>query len=557
MINASPRGKNGNTASLIEAFLEGYITVHPDAIVKYIELKNYDVKACIGCFSCWKNSKGQCIHKDDMNNLLEAYLSSDLIIWGTPLYHHGMTSLLKRFVERTLPLSLPYIVKKGDKFTHPERWSTSEKKNILISNCGFPEHHNFNIIQQSFNRIASNGLDESILCVMGELLSKKPLENVIKWYFDAVKKSGEEFANANCFSQETKITLKKALVPIENFIEMANISWEVEGESPPAIETAMGISTKASEPSDTLAGLNQLKLMKYSFNKDLVVEDTILVIKFSDVEEIYHFKINDQECKLIVGDSDAYTTKITTPLQVWSKISNGEIDASQAMLDGLYKVEGNMNFLMKMREIFGGEKRKNDISVDLENSQIIGLKKSKWMSVSFIPWIISWVTIANSSLFGITVPLVLMTIIVAIKVRYKSITYFEKMSLLYFIFLSAMEFLGITIIGQETVAVNYFSMAAIWFLSVLDKKPLTADYSKFEVSKEMRDNAIFLKTNENLTVFWSALFIVQGIIYMILKQFGLNSFAPGLYLFTIAALIYTKWYTVWYPRKVMSGSGVK
>lgn len=60
---------------------------------------------------------------------------------------------------------------------------------------------------------------------------------------------------------------------------------------------------------------------------------------FTDIGESYHFVIKNDYCELHEGESDYFTTKILTPYDVWMKISNQEIDVSQAMIDGLYKVE--------------------------------------------------------------------------------------------------------------------------------------------------------------------------------------------------------------------------
>jgi len=557
VLNGSPRGKNGNTEILVDKFLEGYLNINSSTTVDYIELRKFEVKSCIGCFNCWRKTPGKCIHKDDMEELMELYLAADTIIWATPLYHHGMTSILKTFVERTLPVSQPYIVENNGKFTHPERWDISGKKNILISNCGFPEHQNFDIMTQSFNRIASGGIDESILCVMGELLSKKPLQSIIQWYLDSVEKSGVEFAKSSEFSMETRSTLGTPLVPIEKFIEMANLSWEAEGEMPPSYEEAMGLAerTYSSSTQNHLKGLSQLKLMKHSFNKENAKGyDSILEIEFTDIQEIYHFIIKDQSCELVEGKSNSYTTKIATPYDIWLQISNGELEGSQAMMDGLYKVKGDMNLLMKMRTLFGGESIDHSIpSTTIENERILGIHGNRWMSISFIPWIMSWVSIGFNGIWGIWLPLVMSTFIAGLKWEHHEVTYFEKASVLYFSLLGIIQLVGLPIVSHQGVILNYFSIAIIWGVSLIDGRSLTSDYSKYEVEGNMSENALFKKTNENLTFFWSIMFTVQGILFITLNSQGLTRFAPCLYILTIAALKFTKWYSAWYPQKIMQG----
>ncbi|MBF8983167.1 NAD(P)H-dependent oxidoreductase [Lutibacter sp. B2] len=554
ILNGSPRGKKGNTAKLIDQFMKGYQTVKPNSHIDYVELRKKNVKNCIGCFNCWTKTPGKCIHGDDMETLLQQYIDANVVIWATPLYHHGMTSILKTFVERTLPISEPYIIKKEGKFAHPERYETSGKRNILISNCGFPEHHNFDIMMQSFKRITNNHIDESILCIMGELLSKKPLAGRIQWYMEALETAGKEYAQNRHFDSDTRNTLGQPLVPLEDFIEMANLSWEAEGEIPPNFNEAMG--EEAPGGIQHKKGFSYLKLMRQSFiSKNAKGLDAILEIEFTDLNETHHFIIKNQKCELIDGRNTSFTTKIITTYDTWMKISNGEVSGSQAMMDGLYRIEGDFNFMMVMSKIFGSGESDKDKKMDecSQNSKILGIKGEKWMSISFIPWILSWICIGFNSILGVWSPLLLSGGIAAIKRKNGEVTYFEKMSVLYFSVLGVLQLLGISFISTEGTLLNYFSMALIWGISLLDRKPLTADYSKHRFDVNMQDNIMFTKTNEILTLFWSTMFILQGCLFILLRQLHLVKFTPFLYILTFIALKFTGWFSNWYPGYIAKG----
>jgi len=489
-----------------------------------------------------------------MDTLLQQYIDADVVIWATPLYHHGMTSILKTFVERMLPINEPYIVKKDGKFTHPERCDTSGKRNILISNCGFPEHHNFDILIQSFKRITKDQIDESILCIMGELLSKKPLGGRIKWYFEAIENAGKEYAQNKHFDSDTRNTLAQPLVPLEDFIEMANLSWKVEGETPPDFNEAMG--EESTRDLKYKKGFSYLKLMRQSFvSKNAKGVDAILEIEFTDLAETHHFMIKNQKCELIDGSNTSFTTKIITTYDTWMKISNGEVSGSQAMIDGLYRVEGDFNFMMVMGKLFGsGESDKVEkIAQSHQKSDVLGIKGEKWMSILFIPWILSWVCIGFNSMLGLWIPLLLSVSITVIKRKFGEVTYFEKMSVVYFSVLGVVQVLGGSFLSNEGTLLNYFSMALIWGFSLIDRKPLTADYSKHRFEGDIKNNIMFIKTNEILTLFWSGMFIIQGCIYILLRQFHLVKFAPFIYILTFVALKFTGWFSAWYPGYIARG----
>ena len=62
--------------------------------------------------------------------------------------------------------------------------------------------------------------------------------------------------------------------------------------------------------------------------------------------------ISEGKCSFREGDSSSPTLTIRSPADVWMKIARQEINRAQALMDGLYEVEGDMNFLMKMGDLF-------------------------------------------------------------------------------------------------------------------------------------------------------------------------------------------------------------
>ena len=99
---ASPR-KNGNTNTLVDTFLEGASSA---AEVKKYSLIDLTINPCMGCAqNCAFQAGIACkIHRDDMDELLQEVLSSDIILFASPLYCATYTSLMTRFFERALPL---------------------------------------------------------------------------------------------------------------------------------------------------------------------------------------------------------------------------------------------------------------------------------------------------------------------------------------------------------------------------------------------------------------------------------------------------------------------
>lgn len=107
-INGSPR-KNGNTVTLLNKALEGAAAA--GAETEMIHLYDLKFKGCSSCFACKrKNSKfiGSCAMKDDLTEVLERVMMSDVLLLGAPLYLGDITGEMKSFYERLVFMNLSY-----------------------------------------------------------------------------------------------------------------------------------------------------------------------------------------------------------------------------------------------------------------------------------------------------------------------------------------------------------------------------------------------------------------------------------------------------------------
>lgn len=96
-ISASPR--NGNTQYLLNKALE-HVNEFPVEVDKRIySFKGKSIKPCTGCLACYKNS-GNCILKDDFEELRQIWIESDAIVYASPVYVAGIPGELKCFFDR-------------------------------------------------------------------------------------------------------------------------------------------------------------------------------------------------------------------------------------------------------------------------------------------------------------------------------------------------------------------------------------------------------------------------------------------------------------------------
>ena len=70
--------------------------------VEYISLKGKEIKYCIGCLTC--QSKGSCVLKDDVFEIMEKVKNADVIVYATPIYYYEMSGQMKTLLDRLNPL---------------------------------------------------------------------------------------------------------------------------------------------------------------------------------------------------------------------------------------------------------------------------------------------------------------------------------------------------------------------------------------------------------------------------------------------------------------------
>ena len=92
--------RGGNTDKLAQAFAKGV----EDAgnTVRILRTAEKRIEPCQGCLSCQQTHR--CAIFDDMQNILEAMMESDVICFATPIYFYEMSGRMKTLLDRTNPI---------------------------------------------------------------------------------------------------------------------------------------------------------------------------------------------------------------------------------------------------------------------------------------------------------------------------------------------------------------------------------------------------------------------------------------------------------------------
>lgn len=59
------------------------------------------IHPCSACYYC-RDHGGQCVHKDDMAELLQKMIDADVIVFSSPVYFYSIDAQLKAVIDRTL-----------------------------------------------------------------------------------------------------------------------------------------------------------------------------------------------------------------------------------------------------------------------------------------------------------------------------------------------------------------------------------------------------------------------------------------------------------------------
>ena len=321
-----------------------------DAEVEIVNLHKKKIKYCIGCFTCWTKTPGKCIHKDDMTNeLFPKLLECDLAILATPLFHYTVNAQMKTFIERTLPIALPFFEKRDGVTRHPLRHTPPPF--VIISAAGFPEQSVFDQLKSYANFLYGDRLVAEIYRTSAELLSRSTSNEDINNVLEATVQGGRELAESMKISPETMAGIEKPITDFDTMAPLGNLMWQTcidEGI------TVMEFQKKKMIPRpDSVETF--MVLMKVGFNAKKAANAKVTIqFNFSgQVEGECYLAIENGTITPALGTAESPELSIQTPFEVWMDILTRKADGQQLFMEGQYKVEGDISILMRMNEFFG------------------------------------------------------------------------------------------------------------------------------------------------------------------------------------------------------------
>jgi multimeric flavodoxin WrbA len=90
--------------------------------VELFRLREFVIAPCTGCFGCWTRTPGECFVEDGARDILRSYIRSDIVVYATPVTFGGYSSVLKKMLDRFIPILDPRFTTVGGEVHHLLRY---------------------------------------------------------------------------------------------------------------------------------------------------------------------------------------------------------------------------------------------------------------------------------------------------------------------------------------------------------------------------------------------------------------------------------------------------
>lgn len=216
-INGSPSTGKGNTARILNPFIEGM--KEAGASVDLFYTKRLKIKPCTGTFYCWDKKPGQCIQQDDMQTLYPLLWQADILVLATPVYI-PLPGEMQNFMNRLCPLIDPELEIKKGRTRARFRNDVKISRIALVSSSGWWEIGNFGTVLRIAKELAKDANVEfagALLRPHANLLGREPEK--AKIIYDACRQAGFQLVKSGKIPEKLAKTVSKPLISEEKWIK--------------------------------------------------------------------------------------------------------------------------------------------------------------------------------------------------------------------------------------------------------------------------------------------------------------------------------------------------
>jgi multimeric flavodoxin WrbA len=352
--DGAPR-PDGFTEELARLFADGAAAA--GAQVDSVRLASHDVRPCRGCFACWSREDGRCAQRDDMDALLPRYLDADALVLATPVYYYSFSALLKAFLERLLPTSLPFIdvaAENGLERNTPRFPGRGPKRAVLIAAGAHRDPRLMDGLVATFETIC-HGISaapagvlrrpESFVLDFGE---GKPVEcGKVRAAFAA---AGRELVTAGRVSSEAE---RDAALPLTRDLELfrghARAYWEIaRSRGARAFDRAEIRDAASADPRILIPEL----AARFDPSVAGALEAVIQLDVTDDAGGGHHLVILGGTCVAMPGRHARPDATLSLDTAALTALIRGALDARAAAADGRIRAAGDRSLFLRFGRLF-------------------------------------------------------------------------------------------------------------------------------------------------------------------------------------------------------------
>ncbi|MEI6514719.1 MAG: NAD(P)H-dependent oxidoreductase [bacterium] len=341
---------HGHTARLADLFLKGAAAA--GAEIDRAELPTMNIHPCLGCYACWTKTPGQCVQQDDMAGLLERFMAADLVFIASPIYAFSVSSYMKQFMERTLPLFNPSAEIDANGVEH-NKWRNpgrGPKRLAALLVAGLKTPGIFKPVTGMMELYA----EEVHMQCSGIMLrpessamrfpQAKPLR--AKAILTGCERAGAEFVTKPRISQALLDDIAAPLLAdLPHFVEYSRVFWEHALESGDECDAA-----------GEAAGLDMRILIREMVrNADLAALRSVtatLQFEFPDQHLVYTVTIRNGACSIMESSCPAPTLLIRCPAALWAAVTQRRIAGVQLLNHPDLHLEGDLQLFRRLPRYF-------------------------------------------------------------------------------------------------------------------------------------------------------------------------------------------------------------
>lgn len=131
------------------------IVLPEDSSVRYFDLSSMKIANCVGCFGCWTRTPGRCVIRDDATKVYPAIAQSDEVIYVSRIRYGGYDTVMKKMLERAIPVQQAFIRIHNGETHHVQRAVTPKKATIIAYGDGISDEEK-DIFRELVSRNAQN-----------------------------------------------------------------------------------------------------------------------------------------------------------------------------------------------------------------------------------------------------------------------------------------------------------------------------------------------------------------------------------------------------------------